>query len=79
MKPITFVECLLLLVFWIGGLAACLIGGKVALGWVVEAFMWAVFVWAARRMFLEYREDLLKEHERTKAFQQWKYRRNRWI
>jgi hypothetical protein len=75
MTGVTLWECLLLLAFWLGGLAAFLIGGMVWLGYVTEGFLWAGFVWAARRIFLEVKEEVLKEIERSKAFSRWAKRR----
>lgn len=70
-------ECMILLAFWLGGLAAYLMGGMIWLGWIAEAFIWAVFVWAARRIYHEVRDEILEEIERSKAFGQWAKRQNR--
>lgn len=77
MSPLTLTEALLLLAFWLGGLAAFLAGGMRWLGWVLEVFLWASFVWFARRVYLEFKNDLIEEYEKNKAFTEWGKRQNR--
>ena len=44
MTRLTWFECLILLAFWIGGLSAFLIGGKVAVGYVLQGLL-VVVIW----------------------------------
>ncbi len=70
-------HCVVLLAFWLGSLAAFLAGGMRWLGWVLEVFLWASFVWFARRVYLEFKNDLIEEYEKNKAFTEWGKRQNR--
>lgn len=75
--------CLVLVAFFLSGLAAFLIGGLWAVGYVLQAFMWTTFFWLARVVYLEVRADLLKQirktklnYHRTQAFNEWASRSN---
>lgn len=74
MSRVGLFECLVLVAFFLSGLAAFLVGGMVWLGHVAQAFMWTSFVWLARALFLECKDELLEEIERSKAFQEWRKR-----
>lgn len=75
-------ECFILLAFWLGGLAAYLLGGLVWVGHVVQGFLWAVFFWVLRQLFLEYWDTLTEKYRRqvlrrqiNAAFKEWDNRR----
>ncbi len=61
MTRLGWFECLVLVAFFLSGLAAFLLGGLWAVGYVLQAFMWTSFVWLARVVILQYWDDLVRE------------------
>ena len=61
MTRLGWFECLVLVGFFFSALAAFLIGGMVWVGWVAEVFLWTSFLWLARVVVLEFRDDLVRE------------------
>ena len=72
MTRLTWFECLVLLAFWMGGLSAYLIGGRVLVGYVVQAFLVVVLGWIGRIAYLEYIEVLRDEYYRDQIFRNWR-------
>lgn len=71
MTRLGWFECLVLVAFFLSGLAAFLIGGMRGLGYVAQAFMWTTFVWLALVVYVEFRDELIEEYQKNKAFQEW--------
>jgi len=74
MTALGFWEVFVLLAFWLGGLAAYLIGGFWALGYVVQALLVTVMCWVLRVLYLEFKDELYREYDRHQAFSEWKRR-----
>jgi len=66
--------CLVLVFFFLSGLAAFLIGGLWAVGYVVQAFLVVVFWWTCRELYRTFSEDLLDNIRRDRAFDEWERR-----
>jgi hypothetical protein len=71
MTRLGWFECLILVAFFLSGLAAFLTGGLVWLGYVAQVFMWTSFCWLARVVYVEFRDELIEEYQKNKAFQEW--------
>jgi len=74
MTALGFWEVFVLLTFWLGGLAAYLIGGFWALGYVVQALL---VTWVVRVLYLEFRDEFFHEVEKAKAFREWDQRQRK--
>ena len=72
MTRLTWFECLILLAFWIGGLSAFLIGGKVAVGYVLQGLLVVVIWWVGREMYREYWVSLMAMHYREQVYREWR-------
>lgn len=72
MNRLTWFECFVLLSFWIGGLTAFLVGGMVAVGYVMEGLAAVVAVWVGRELWREYHETVRMEYYRAKIFRDWR-------
>jgi hypothetical protein len=72
MTRLGWVECFILLAFWIGGLTAFLVGGLVAVGQVLQAFLVVVFWWVVRELYREYYETLKAEIYREQIYRDWR-------
>lgn len=68
--------CLVLVAFFLSGLAAFLIGGLWAVGYVLQAFLIVVFGWTCRELYRTFNEDLLYNIQRDRAFDEWDRRQN---
>jgi hypothetical protein len=71
MTRLGWFEGFILLAFWIGGLTAFLVGGLVAVGQVLQAFLVVVFWWVVRELYREYYETLKMEHYKNQVFADW--------
>ena len=72
MTRLTWFECLVLLSFWIGGLAAFLVGGLVAVGHVFKVLLALVLWWVGRELWREYHETVMTEYYREQIFRDWR-------
>jgi len=72
MTRLGWFECLVLVAFFLSGLAAFLTGGLVWAGYVFQAFLATVFGWTLRQTYLELRDTIIEEIRKTKK----KYDRN---
>lgn len=68
---------LVLLGFWVSGLAAFLVGGFPLARHVVQAFLVTVLAWACRELYREYAKQLRYNYARSQAFAHWA-RQRRW-
>ena len=74
MNRLGWFGCLVLVFFFLSGLAAFLIGGWWALGYVVQAFLVVVLWWVCRELYREFSETIVKKIEQDKAFDEWERR-----
>ena len=72
MTRLTWFECLILLSFWLAGLAAFLVGGKAAVGHVLQGLLAVVLWWVGRELWLEYHETVKTEYYRDQIFRDWR-------
>lgn len=72
MTRLGWFEGFILLAFWIGGLTAFLVGGLVAVGQVLQAFLVVVFWWVVRELYREYYETLKAEIYREQIYRDWR-------
>lgn len=71
MTRLGWFECLVLLAFFLGGLASFFLGGLSLVGHVVQAFLAVVFWWVGRELYREYFEVLKTEHYKNQVFADW--------
>lgn len=72
MTRLTWFECLILLVFWIGGLPAFLVGGLVAVGQLMKVLAAVVLWWVGRELWREYHETVKTKYYRDQIFLDWR-------
>lgn len=72
MTRLTWFECLILLAFWLAGLASFLVGGKVAVGYVLQGLLVVVLWWVGRELWREYKETVKTEYYRDQIFRTWR-------
>lgn len=72
MTRLTWFEGRILLAFWVGGLSAFLIGGKVAVGYVLQGLLVVVLWWVVRDLWREYHETVKMEYCREQIFRSWR-------
>ena len=72
MTRLTWFEGFILLAFWVGGLTAFLIGGKVAVGYVLQWLLAVVLWWVGRELWREYHETVKMEYYREQIFRDWR-------
>ena len=72
MTRLTWFEGLIVLVFWIGGLTAFLVGGLVAVGQLLKVLLAVVLWWVVRDLWREYHEAVRTEYYREQIFRDWK-------
>jgi hypothetical protein len=72
MTRFTFFDCFVLLMFWMAGLSAFLIGGLVWAGYVFQLFLVVVFAWVGRELYREYWTSLLAMHYRNQVYDEWR-------
>lgn len=75
MTRLGWFECLVLVAFFLAGLAAFLMGGLWAVGYVIQALLVVVFWWVCRELYREFSEKIVKKIEQDKAFDEWDRRR----
>jgi hypothetical protein len=71
MTRLTWVAGLVLLAFFMAGLASFFVGGLSLVGHVVQAFLAVVLWWAGRELYREYFETLKTEHNKNQVFADW--------
>lgn len=76
MTRLTWFECLVLLAFFMAGLASFFVGGLSLVGHVVQALLAIVFWWVGRELYREYFETLKNEYYKDRVFAEWAKRQN---
>ncbi len=72
MTRLTWFEGFILLAFWALGLSAYLVGGKVAVGYVLQWLLAVVLWWVGRELWREYHETVKMEYYREQIFRDWR-------
>lgn len=76
MTRLGWFECLVLLSFFLAGLASFFLGGLSLVGHVVQAFLAVALWWVGRELYREYHECLREEYDRHQVFKEWDRRQN---
>ena len=71
MTRLTWVAGLVLVAFWMAGLASFFLVGLSLVGHVVQAFLAVVLWWVGRELYREYFETLKNEHCKNQIFADW--------
>lgn len=74
MTRLGWFECLVLVVFFLSGLAAFLMGGLWAVGYVIQALLLVVFWWVCRELYREFSATIVKKIAQDQAFDEWERR-----